>query len=175
MISIHRCAALSAALFGTATVATAQEATSVAETHEDWFVFEAAGPQRCWISSRPEKSTATRNNAAVDVRRGDISLYVSFFPEEDASGQVSFASGYPFEPDSTVDLNVDGAVFALFTRDEGAWTESEDDDARIVAEMKRGAEAVVTGLSSRGTTTKDTFSLIGFSAALEDAERRCSG
>ena len=175
MISIHRCAAVSAALVGMASVAMAQEATSVAATHEDWFVFEAAGPQRCWISSAPENSTATRNNAAVDVRRGDISLYVSYFPEDGASAQVSFASGYPFKTDSTVDLDVDGAVFELFTQNEGAWTKSEDDDARIVAEMKRGAEAVVTGQSSRGTTTKDTFSLIGFSAALEDAERRCSG
>lgn len=175
MISSYRCAALSAALVGVAIAATAQEATSVAATHEDWSVFEAAGPQRCWISSSPEKSTATRNNAAVDVRRGDISLYVSYFPEEGVSAQVSFASGYPFQTDSMVDLDVDGASFELFTRNETAWTVSAEDDARIVAEMKRGAEAVVTGLSSRGTTTKDTFSLIGFTAALEDAESRCSG
>jgi hypothetical protein len=39
--------------------------------------------------------------------------------------------------------------------------------------MKRGAEAVVTGVSGRGTTTIDTFSLLGFTAAIEDAETRC--
>jgi hypothetical protein len=33
---------------------------------------------------------------------------------------------------------------------------------------------VVTGVSSRGTTTKDTFSLLGFTAALDEAERRCA-
>jgi len=41
--------------------------------------------------------------------------------------------------------------------------------------MKRGATAVVTGISKRGTITKDTFSLLGFTAALEDVEKRCGG
>ena len=36
-------------------------------------------------------------------------------------------------------------------------------------------EAVVTGVSSRGTNTQDTFSLLGFTASIEDAENRCSG
>jgi hypothetical protein len=31
----------------------------------------------------------------------------------------------------------------------------------------------VSGVSSRGTTTEDTFSLMGFTAALNDAEARC--
>jgi hypothetical protein len=39
--------------------------------------------------------------------------------------------------------------------------------------MKRGSNAIVTAVSSRGTTTKDTFSLLGFTAAVEDAEARC--
>ena len=31
----------------------------------------------------------------------------------------------------------------------------------------------MTGTSARGTTTEDTFSLSGFTAAVEDAEARC--
>jgi hypothetical protein len=34
---------------------------------------------------------------------------------------------------------------------------------------------VVTGVSGRGTQTQDTFSLLGFTAAIEDAEKRCAG
>ena len=41
--------------------------------------------------------------------------------------------------------------------------------------MKRGAEAVLTARSARGTQTKDTFSLLGFTAAIEDADKRCGG
>ena len=39
--------------------------------------------------------------------------------------------------------------------------------------MRRGSTAKVTGTSARGTTTEDTFSLSGFTAAVEDAEARC--
>ncbi|MEX0339706.1 MAG: invasion associated locus B family protein, partial [Arenibacterium sp.] len=45
---------------------------------------------------------------------------------------------------------------------------------KIITAMKRGASAILTARSSRGTQTKDTFSLLGFTAALEDAETRCS-
>mgnify|MGYP000007867722 FL=1 len=39
--------------------------------------------------------------------------------------------------------------------------------------MKRGSSAIITGVSKRGTKTRDTISLMGFTAALEDAEKRC--
>ena len=39
--------------------------------------------------------------------------------------------------------------------------------------MKRGVDAVLTARSSRGTQTKDTFSLLGYTAAVEEAEKRC--
>ena len=41
--------------------------------------------------------------------------------------------------------------------------------------MKRGAEATLSARSERGTNTKDSFSLLGFTAALEEAESRCTG
>jgi len=39
--------------------------------------------------------------------------------------------------------------------------------------MKRGVDAVLTARSTRGTQTKDTFSLLGYTAAVEEAEKRC--
>jgi hypothetical protein len=44
----------------------------------------------------------------------------------------------------------------------------------MVAAMRAGAQAVVTGVSSRGTTTIDTFSLMGFTAALDAARAACA-
>jgi hypothetical protein len=72
-----------------------------------------------------------------------------------------------------VNLNIDGQEFELFTEGEWAWPASTADDAKIIAAMKRGADAVLTARSSRGTTTKDTFSLLGYTAAVEEAEKRC--
>jgi hypothetical protein len=90
-------------------------------------------------------------------------------------GQVTFTGGYPFAPGSTVNLNVSGTEFELFTDGEWAWPATAADDKKIITAMKRGAEASLTARSARGTQTKDSFSLLGFTAAIEDAEKRCGG
>ena len=42
-----------------------------------------------------------------------------------------------------------------------------------MAALKSGAEASLTAHSGKGTQTKDTFSLKGFSAAMDEAASRC--
>jgi hypothetical protein len=100
---------------------------------------------------------------------------VFYRPSEGAKGQIAFTGGYPFASGSTVNVNISGNEFEMFTEGEWAWPASASDDAKMVTAMKRGASAIVTGVSGRGTVTKDTFSLLGFTAAVEDAEKRCGG
>ncbi len=45
---------------------------------------------------------------------------------------------------------------------------------RLVTAMTRGASAVATGLSARGTKTVDTYSLSGFSDALAKIHSACN-
>ena len=73
----------------------------------------------------------------------------------------------------TVDVVVDGQTFKLFTDGEWAWP-GPDDEAKLLAAMKAGSSATLTARSGKGTQTQDTFSLRGFTAAMEDAEKRCS-
>ncbi len=168
-----RLAAVGVAVFlaGTATLA-AQEAERVA-AHSDWSFFVQDEPTQCWVVSPPKETVNTRDGRVVAVRRGDIYLFVSFWPDSERMGEVSFMGGYPFAQGSTVTVTVGERSFELFTQGETAWSLSPEDDNAMAEAMKRGAEAVVVGQSSRGTTTTDTFSLIGFTAAFDDAERRC--
>ncbi|MEX0280981.1 MAG: invasion associated locus B family protein [Arenibacterium sp.] len=164
------------ALAGLATAAVAQEESSnrvAAKT--DWSVFVESEPKECWGVSAPKETVNTRDGRVVAVRRGDILLMVFYRPEAGVSGQVTFTGGYPFASGSTVNLNISGNEFELFTDGEWAWPATAADDAKIITAMKRGASAILTARSSRGTQTKDTFSLLGFTAALEDAEKRCAG
>ena len=141
----------------------------------DWAVFvEELPAKQCWATTKPsEPSKNTKNGIRVKVKRGDIQLYVMYQPSDDVKGQVSFTGGYPFAKDSSVTLSIDGKDFFLLTADEWAWAESDEQDALIIAAMKKGSKAVLTAKSSRGTRTQDTFSLLGFTAAVEDAEKRC--
>jgi hypothetical protein len=141
----------------------------------DWSVFVEDNPKECWGVSVPTETVNTRDGRVVAANRGQILLMVFYRPGSDAAGQVAFTGGYPFKSGSQVTVNISGNEFSLFTDGEWAWPASPAEDSKIVASMKRGADAVVTGVSSRGTTTKDTFSLLGFTAAVEDAEKRCSG
>lgn len=140
----------------------------------DWSVFVDDNPKECWSVSVPTNTVNTRDGRVVAANRGEILLMVFFRPEANASGQVAFTGGYPFRDGSQVTVEISGTEFSLFTDGDWAWPASSADDAKLVAAMKRGANAVVTGVSSRGTTTKDTFSLLGFTAATEDAEKRCA-
>ena len=155
--------------------AMAQESENRVSANTDWSVFVETDPTECWAVSAPKETVNSRDGQTVSVRRGDIRLIVFFRPSADVTGQVMFAGGYPFASGSTVTVEVDGTTLEMFTDNETAWPATPEDDAKFVAAMKRGADAVVTGRSGRGTQTRDTFSLLGFTAAVEEAESRCAG
>ncbi len=170
-------AGLAAAFIATAP-AFAQEATENRVSRDtDWQVFEednSANPKRCWAVTAPTETVNTRNGNVVSVNRGDILLMVFYQPDAEIQGQVTFTGGYPFAENSKATLEIGTDTFELITDGEWAWPSSPDADARIVTAMKRGVNAVVTARSTRGTVTKDTFSLLGFTTQVGEAEQRCT-
>lgn len=162
------------ALVASGAVAQEQSTNRVA-AKTDWSVFVEDNPTECWGVSTPKEVVNTRDGRVVAVNRGQTLLMVFYRPSAEAKGQVAFTGGYPFASGSTVNMNISGSEFELFTEGEWAWPATTADDAKIIAAMKRGADATLTARSSRGTQTKDTFSLLGFTAAVEDAEKRCGG
>jgi len=156
-----------------APVSAQETSTNQVAAKTDWSVFEDQSPRECWAVSTPKETVNTQDGRVVAVKRSDILLMAFFRPDAGVAGQITFTGGYPFAPNSTVNLNVDGNSFELFTEGEWAWPASAADDAKILTALKRGSNAVLTARSARGTTTKDTFSLSGFTAAVEDAEKRC--
>lgn len=166
-------AALTVVLIAT-TGASAQTNESIG-AKRDWSIFKqgAADQRQCWIVTQPLTSTAKRGGQPVSVNRGDIFLMIAIRPGGGVKNEVSFMSGYPFKQNASVKMKIGSSDFELFTEGEAAWTDSASQDDQVVGAMRRGAKAVVTGVSSRGTTTTDTFSLLGFTAALTEARALC--
>jgi invasion protein IalB len=157
-----------------ATATTAQDtSTNQVATNTAWSVFEDTDPRECWAVSAPTETVNTRDGRVVAVRRGDILLMTFFRPGAGVQGQITFTGGYPFAAGSTVNMKIGDDSFELFTEGEWAWPATVEDDAKILAAMKRGVDAVLTARSTRGTQTQDTFSLLGYTAAVEEAEKRC--
>jgi len=155
--------------------AVAQNSTNRVDAKTDWSVFVESDPTECWVVSAPKSVVNTRGGKVVAVNRGDILFFVSFRPGTKVAGEVSYTGGYPFNEGSTVNLTVGSSSFELFVDGEWAWPASSSEDDKITTALKRGSAATLTAVSSRGTKTEDTFSLLGFTAALEEAQKRCSG
>ncbi|MGB0412366.1 MAG: invasion associated locus B family protein [Pikeienuella sp.] len=151
------------------------QAREAVDRKQDWSVFKQgeAASRECWIVSQPVSSTAKRGGSTVDVNRGDIFLMVGIRPGDRVKNEVSMMGGYPFRKGSSVKVKIGSNNYELFTAGEGAWTDSGESDDKLVAAMKRGSDAIVSGISTRGTTTIDTFSLRGFTAALNEARKVC--
>lgn len=152
-----------------------QESTNLVETSTDWSIFVEDDPTSCWGAAPPSEQVNTRSGQRVSVNRGDTLLMVSYIPSQDVRGQVSWTGGYPLAPGRAVTITIgDTTVEMSVVEGEWAWADTPEDDARLIAAMKRGSNAVVSARSSRGTDTRDTFSLMGFTAAVDEAARRCN-
>ncbi|NNK16498.1 MAG: hypothetical protein HKP51_06305 [Sulfitobacter sp.] len=174
MMKTIGCAIGAVAVMATGALAQEQSTNRVA-AKTDWSVFVEDNPTECWGVSTPKETVNSRDGRVVAVNRGQTLLMVFYRPSAGAKGQVAFTGGYPFASGSTVTMEISGTSFELFTEGEWAWPATTDDDSKIITAMKRGANAVLSGRSGRGTNTKDTFSLLGFTAAVEDAAKRCGG
>ncbi len=171
----NRLGAVVAVAVALATPAAAQTLNRVA-AHDNWSVFvqETGGSKYCYAATTPVDTRASRGGQALDqITRDPAFLMVSTFPERDAVNEVSVRVGFPIDANQAAKLAVGSKSFGMFSDGEDAWSEKPADDPEIVAAFKAGATAEVTTISTRGTTVIDEFSLVGFTAALNDVAKRC--
>ncbi len=147
-----------------------------AQDRTAWSVYVQENPTQCWVTSIPSGTVATRDGEDVTaaIRRDEAILFISFWPADGRLAEVSYTGGYPFADGSTVALQAGEQTFELFSEGPMSWAGSPAADARIIEALREASEVVVTAVSSRGTQVADTFSLAGFSAAIDDAQVRCN-
>ena len=87
--------------------------------------------------------------------------------------KVSFETGYRFKESSEVRVTIDGRAYKLYTDGSTAWSFDAKDDSRMVKSMRAGRTMIMEGTSGRGTKTRDTYSLNGFSAAHNAINKAC--
>ena len=133
------------------------------------YRFDNDGSRICFVSSVPTKSKGKYD----PKNRGDIRVFVSHGPGKAERDVVQVIAGYRYKPQSDVSLTIDGKSFKLFTIEDRAYAESEEDDRRIITLMKRGSRMTVVGISSRGTKTTDTYSLSGFTKTKAVIDKTC--
>lgn len=131
------------------------------------YIDTAHGAKICYLIGKPGKSEPAK------IKRGSVFASVTHRPAEKRFNEVSFTSGYLFKDGSDAELSIDGKKFSLFTNKDGAWTRDAATDKAVVEALAKGKQAIIKGISARGTATTDTYSLVGFSKALDDIDKAC--
>lgn len=135
----------------------------------DWTAYtEGTGKKKsCYIASLPKKKEGKYR------KRDNTYLLLTHWPALKEFNVVELRAGYAYKSDSEVRLTIDANAFSLFTAGGTAWARDPATDKKLAGAMIKGARLVARGISSRGTRTKDTYSLTGFTAAYKAIGKAC--
>lgn len=133
---------------------------------QSWEMEEEGG-KVCYMLAAP-----TKDQGAYKAR-GKIYAVITHRPAEGTKNVFSYNAGYDYQPKSEALLKIGEKKFGLFTQGETAWAPDANTDNMIAESLRKGSSLVVTGTSSRGTATTDTFSLKGSGAAHDAINRAC--
>ncbi|MBI1211444.1 MAG: hypothetical protein GC190_08275 [Alphaproteobacteria bacterium] len=139
-------------------------------TFDAWEAYKGSDNGRgsvCYVVSQPQ------SKEPKGVNRDPVYFLITSWPSQKVVNEPSIIIGYPFKERSEVTVQVGSDKFQFFTKDDGAWLASRDDETKLIAAMRAAGDMTVKGMSKRGTLTTDGYSLKGISQALDKATEGC--
>ena len=121
----------------------------------------------CYIGSLPIKSDLPDTK-----KRGEnyILVYKIIGSDENI---VQVEAGYQYNLDEDIVVNIDNTSFKFYSTEDSSETAWTNNDEKVIFAMKKGLKLVLSGQSSRGTITNDTYTLKGFTAAINKLNKDC--
>ena len=142
--------------------------------YNDWEVYAKSDKVICYTITRPQKMEGEYN------LRGRVDAMVAINNNKSSKNKyyVGFDFGYTFANNNKVKLIIDESkVFEMDTFAQTAWinpTKNPKLHLKIIEAMKKGNILIAEGTSNRGTETKDTYSLLGFTKAFKKVIDVCN-
>lgn len=159
-----------ALLIFSSSIAQAQQTPRQIGEYDDWVVYtyKENNHNVCYMASTPKRDEGKY------TKRGDIYIVITHRPGEKSFDVFNVVAGYDYKKDSKVTAKIGKEIFSnFFTDKDKAWTMSETDDRALIKAMMRGERMIIEGQSARGTKTKDTYSLKGFTRAYKTINAKC--
>ena len=121
----------------------------------------------CYIGSLPIKSDLPETK-----KRGEnyILVYKIIGSEENI---VQVEAGYQYNLEKDINVKIDNTTFKFYSTEDSSDTAWTNNDQKAIYAMKKGLELVLSSHSSRGTITNDTYTLKGFTAAINKLNKDC--
>ncbi len=139
---------------------------------KQWTAYKSteAEGKMCFIASQP---TNSKYNPSAPKARDPVYFMVTIIPAKKIKNEASTIIGYAFKDGSKVTVDVEGKKFTMFTDKDNAWIENTAQEATLISAMKGAKTMTLEGVSKRGTTTTDTYSLTGLGSALDAIAKEC--
>src|ERR1700733_8249951 len=163
-------------------------------SYGDWSVFQSqAGKSHiCYTLAQPKE------RAPADIKRDPAYAFISERPSERVRNEVSFIMGFevsaPPPPAETKDKKkpdakdrksknevvsptavIGDAEFELLPKGNDVWVKNAAEESQLIDEMRRGVKLTIKAASKKGAVTIDSYSLSGFSQAIDRALKDCPG
>lgn len=152
----------------------------------DWGVYQsqASKGRVCYTLAQP------KDRQPSDLKRDPAYAFISDRPGEGVRNEVSFIMGFDVAnpPDESADpkdkkkaakpvkaatATIGDQSFELVAKASNLWVKNAAKEGQLVDEMRKGAKLEVKATSMKGNLTTDTYSLAGFSQALERVLKDC--
>ena len=121
----------------------------------------------CYVGSLPIET-----DLSPEKNRGDFYILV-YKNIGNPELIVQLEAGYDYKLGKDIIVEIDKVIHNFYTTEDlpaAAWT---NEDNNVIFAMKKGLELIVTGESSRGTITNDTYTLNGFTSAINKLTKDC--
>ena len=136
--------------------------TSVLLAANNWEFFKDA--EFCYIQSYP-----TSTEIPEGKKRGDHALLV-YKVQKSADLIIQITAGFNYKSAESVTVKIDESEYIFYTDADTAWAK---EDKKAIYAMKKGLNFITTGLSSKGTKVIDTYTLKGFTSAINNLINNC--
>jgi len=138
--------------------------------YNDWsaFFYREGKNIVCYMASSPQKSEGKY------TQRGNVYMVITHRPADKTYDVVNFVAGYTYKNSTPVTVKIGKETITdLFVDGDKAWAMNAAADKKLVDAMKKGERLFIEGTSSKGTLTKDSYSLKGFTAAYRAISSKC--
>jgi len=156
--------------------ASAQSQSAVnLKTFDQWTAWQDNNDedgQVCFVTANPTDTQPKEVNGKP-INRDPPAFVVLHRKSKGLFNEAQTLIGYPFDTTKFPVVLIDGAAHTMVAEKSAAWLAKDEDEAAFVAAMKAGSKLVVKGTSLKGTQTTDTYSLAGFTAAMQTIDKAC--
>lgn len=138
--------------------------------YRDWTAVTSVADKKktCMMWSQPKQSKG------YSGKRGDAFAFVTHQPGEKRLNRVSFEAGYAMPGAPEVRVQIGDERFSLSAGGTGAWAKNSQDDKALIEAMRAGRTMTVESKAGDGKRVRDSYSLLGFTAAYKAIGAACN-